>query len=162
MTLRLIPALHKATHEVGLFLDRQRASLPVSQAESHVLSWLVDQGGSGGLADLHRSFGHKRSTLTGIVDRLEERGLIERRAHPEDRRAFLLALTPAGRKLGSAARRALAGLERGALSLGEPKLAACLAVLEALITGARGAGPGRPAGSRSPGRRRPSGRRSGP
>jgi DNA-binding MarR family transcriptional regulator len=39
------------------------------------------------------------STLTGIADRLEERGLIQRRLDPSDRRVKLLALTDAGRDL---------------------------------------------------------------
>jgi DNA-binding MarR family transcriptional regulator len=39
------------------------------------------------------------STLTGIADRLEERGLIQRQIDPTDRRVKLLALTAAGRDL---------------------------------------------------------------
>ncbi len=35
--------------------------------------------------------------VTLIVDDLEERGLVERRPHPEDRRAKLVSLTSAGR-----------------------------------------------------------------
>jgi DNA-binding MarR family transcriptional regulator len=39
------------------------------------------------------------SSITGLVDRLEARGLVERRAHPRDRRVKGLALTPAGAQL---------------------------------------------------------------
>jgi DNA-binding MarR family transcriptional regulator len=39
------------------------------------------------------------SNVTGIVDRLEARGLIERRTVATDRRVKQLALTPAGRRL---------------------------------------------------------------
>jgi len=39
------------------------------------------------------------SNVTGIVDRLEARGLIRRRASTEDRRAKRLALTPRGERL---------------------------------------------------------------
>jgi DNA-binding MarR family transcriptional regulator len=39
------------------------------------------------------------SNVTGIVDRLEARGLIERRHLATDRRVKQLALTPAGRRL---------------------------------------------------------------
>jgi DNA-binding MarR family transcriptional regulator len=39
------------------------------------------------------------SNVTGIVDRLEARGLIERRLLTKDRRVKHLALTPAGRRL---------------------------------------------------------------
>lgn len=36
------------------------------------------------------------ATITGIVDRLVEQGLVERWRHPEDRRKVLVRLTPAG------------------------------------------------------------------
>ena len=39
------------------------------------------------------------SNITGIVDRLEERGLVERGAAEGDRRVKLVALTAEGRKL---------------------------------------------------------------
>lgn len=59
------------------------------------------------------------STLTGILRRLTERGLVERRADPDDARRALLRLTSRGRALDalrngtveSAARRALARLD---------------------------------------------------
>lgn len=50
------------------------------------------------------------SNITGIVDRLSERGLVERRAAEGDRRIKLVALTEAGRELKAelARRRAIA------------------------------------------------------
>lgn len=39
------------------------------------------------------------STLTGIVDRLEARGLVERQSQRGDRRAKMLVLTPEGRAI---------------------------------------------------------------
>ena len=39
------------------------------------------------------------SNVTLLVDRLEQRGLIERRPDPADRRVKQIAVTPAGRKL---------------------------------------------------------------
>jgi DNA-binding MarR family transcriptional regulator len=39
------------------------------------------------------------SRMVGLIDDLEERGLVERRANPDDRRARSLHVTPAGRKL---------------------------------------------------------------
>jgi DNA-binding MarR family transcriptional regulator len=39
------------------------------------------------------------SNLTGIVDRLEARGLVMRRSHPTDRRVKELVLTDAGERL---------------------------------------------------------------
>ena len=37
--------------------------------------------------------------MTGLVDRLEQRGLIERQSNPKDRRVKLIALTKAGETL---------------------------------------------------------------
>jgi DNA-binding MarR family transcriptional regulator len=48
------------------------------------------------------------SNVTGIVDRLEDRGLVERRVHPEDRRVKLLVLTPQGAALRERMRARLA------------------------------------------------------
>lgn len=40
-----------------------------------------------------------KGTLTGIVDRLEKKGLVQRVVPPENRRCFIIVLTPAGEKL---------------------------------------------------------------
>ena len=39
------------------------------------------------------------SNATGLIDRMEERGFIERTRVPEDRRIVLVRLTPAGARL---------------------------------------------------------------
>lgn len=40
-----------------------------------------------------------RTTMGGIVDRLEKEGLVERRHHPGDRRAYQVCLTSRGKRL---------------------------------------------------------------
>jgi DNA-binding MarR family transcriptional regulator len=40
-----------------------------------------------------------KGNVCGLIGRLEERGLVERRTDPEDRRSNMLFLTPAGREL---------------------------------------------------------------
>jgi DNA-binding MarR family transcriptional regulator len=40
-----------------------------------------------------------RTTMGGIIDRLEKEGLVERRNHPEDRRAYQVFLTVKGKSL---------------------------------------------------------------
>ena len=40
-----------------------------------------------------------RTTLSGLIDRLQKLGMVERCRHPGDRRGWLVRLTPAGRAL---------------------------------------------------------------
>lgn len=58
----------------------------------------VLQDGPHGMAALSSVVRLERSSLTGLVDRAEQRGLVERRPDPADRRAVKVALTPAGRR----------------------------------------------------------------
>ncbi len=48
---------------------------------------------------LAEKVGVKRATMTGLLDGLEGKGLIERVAHPEDRRKLGIRLTKKGRQL---------------------------------------------------------------
>lgn len=48
------------------------------------------------MRDLAEAMACDPSTITGVVDRLEQQGYVERQTSAEDRRIKLLALTPAG------------------------------------------------------------------
>ncbi|HIJ89129.1 MAG TPA: MarR family transcriptional regulator [Desulfuromonadales bacterium] len=58
-----------------------------------------------------------RSTVGGLIDRLERNGLLERRQHPQDRRAYKIHLTELGKNmektLSACAERALARFTAG-------------------------------------------------
>jgi DNA-binding MarR family transcriptional regulator len=54
-------------------------------------------------AQLARAFGMRSSSVTGLADRLESKGLIARRPHPTDRRTVMLHATRRGRQLVSRA-----------------------------------------------------------
>lgn len=66
--------------------------------------------------ELARMLGLSRANATGLVDRLEARGIVERRHSTEDRRVVLVSLTRKGRrtaaKLNDARRRGLARMMR--------------------------------------------------
>ena len=56
----------------------------------------LEEGDGRAMGSLANSFHCDASTMTWLVDRLEERGLVERRMLPSDRRVKAVALTPLG------------------------------------------------------------------
>jgi DNA-binding MarR family transcriptional regulator len=83
----------------------------LTQAEAHVLAQL-ERRGPMAIAALHQEFGHKRSTLTNILDRLENRKLVRRELNRDDRRSFIVSLTPQGRRTARRVTEVLDALER--------------------------------------------------
>lgn len=84
---------------MALLIARRLADLGVGQAEAHVLAYLAREQRCS-INTLHAHFGHKRSTLTSILDRLEQRGWVWREPHPTSRRSVLVSLTDEGRYVG--------------------------------------------------------------
>jgi len=56
---------------------------------------LLTAGGPTSVKSLVADLGLPRSTMTAIVDRLQERELVTRHPNPQDRRSVVLAATPA-------------------------------------------------------------------
>jgi DNA-binding MarR family transcriptional regulator len=136
--------LHRATHAVALALAFD-PELDVSQAEAHILAHLHESGPAR-ISELHERFGHRRSTLTSVLDRLELRALVTRENDPRDRRAFVITLTKRGRSVASAVHRTLLAIERTAL--GELSEAKRNTVRDALDALAEAAAAMKPATSR--------------
>jgi DNA-binding MarR family transcriptional regulator len=135
--LTFIPQLHRATHAVALALASD-PELDVSQAEAHVLAHLHESGPAR-ISELHERFGHRRSTLTSVLDRLERRALVTRKKDPADRRSFVVNLTKKGRPVAAAVHRALLEIERAALAgLSEAKRAQVTDALDAFASSAGG------------------------
>lgn len=128
----LIPAIERATHAVGLWVERAFGEPRLTQAEAHALAYLAAHPDAT-INDLHRSFGHKRSTLTSLLDRLEARGWLRRAPHPTSRRLVRLGLTGDGWVVGERVSAALHALEtRVAERAGAADIAATLRLLAAL------------------------------
>jgi DNA-binding MarR family transcriptional regulator len=89
------------------FFFTQRADLPtvasefdLSPAQCHVLH-LIEPGRPLPMGRLAEALACDASNVTGLVDRLESRGFVCRKASAEDRRIKVLELTPAGEHLRS-------------------------------------------------------------
>jgi DNA-binding MarR family transcriptional regulator len=67
-------------------------------------------------AALAREIGADKTRIIEDLDDLQDRGLIERRPDPGDRRAHLLSLTPAGRRIRDLAQAAVQGGEERLLA----------------------------------------------
>ena len=85
----------------AVYLDSQKISrqFGLTGQQSQVLRLLLN-GGSMSSADLSRLMYVTPSNMTGIIDRLERKGLVERIRKEGDRRVALINLTEAGKKLG--------------------------------------------------------------
>jgi DNA-binding MarR family transcriptional regulator len=70
-----------------------------------------------------------RTTMVALLDDLQEKGYVERRRHPRDRRAFLVQPTESGRAVKDAAVRILDDQQRRFLAPLTPAEKAQLAVL---------------------------------
>jgi MarR family transcriptional regulator, organic hydroperoxide resistance regulator len=83
----------------------QRANLPplaaelqLSPAQCHLLH-LIEPGRPVPMGRIAETLACDASNVTGLVDRLESRGLVRRRPSASDRRVKVLDLTPTGSRL---------------------------------------------------------------
>jgi len=83
------------------YLDSQKMSkeFGLTGPQSLVLRLLI-KSGSLSSADLSRQMYVTPSNITGIIDRLEKKGLVERIRKQGDRRVVLITPTESGRELG--------------------------------------------------------------
>jgi DNA-binding MarR family transcriptional regulator len=95
----------EAWHLLVQFFFTQRANLPtlaaelqLSPAQCHVLN-LIEPGRPIPMGRLAATLACDASNVTGLVDRLESRGLVRRRPSAGDRRVKVLDLTDTGSRL---------------------------------------------------------------
>ena len=128
----MVLALQRATHHTLHALSAALADLNLSAAEINALANL-GEGGTLNVRQLSERTGTRASTLTGLLDRLESRGYLARRARPGRPPLVPAAADQAGPGGVRPVLAAIADLERDALSrLDATQLAGYHAVVAAL------------------------------
>lgn len=96
----ILTSLRRIIRAVSLYsrqlLIRHDLTAPQLTCLRHLL-----RHGSRSAGELAAGISLSQPTVTGILDRLERKGLVERRRSAEDRRRVVVALTPAGRELAT-------------------------------------------------------------
>ena len=92
------PMLGHCAHLTRERMDARMSRFGMTPAQTHVLLHLHQSGGQLPQRELLDSLKVKPSTVNGILDRMEEKGLVERTVSGTDARQRLVALTLAGRK----------------------------------------------------------------
>ena len=108
--LPLIAEWQRVTHRLLAELDRELAALRLSAAETNALACFAGRPART-VRELVAATGQRPSTLTGVLDRLERRGLVERRPNPADRRSIAIHLTAEGHTVADAVAAAFGAVE---------------------------------------------------
>ncbi len=78
--------------------NRLRREFATTLPRFDLLAQLEREPGGLTMGELSQRLMVTGGNVTGITDQLEAEGLVRREAHPSDRRAFSVQLTPAGRR----------------------------------------------------------------
>jgi MarR family transcriptional regulator, lower aerobic nicotinate degradation pathway regulator len=93
----LVDGLFQLSFLLQARLSRIAAEHDLSVVQVRLLGILRDR--EPGMLELARHLELEKSSLSGLVDRAEQRGLVERIPSPQDRRATTIRVTAQGRKL---------------------------------------------------------------
>jgi DNA-binding MarR family transcriptional regulator len=109
---RLFFLIDRASHALRQRAERACAEqLDTTSAQLGALFHLVKHDGCRA-KDLASALGINQGAITGLVDRMEQAGLVRRRTHQDDGRAWRLHATAAGKQVVENARPLLAWLQR--------------------------------------------------
>jgi DNA-binding MarR family transcriptional regulator len=87
-----------ASHIESIMQSRIMNAFGISLARFDLMSQLERVGGGLTMSEVSRRMMVSNGATTSLVDKLVEDGLVQREAHPEDRRTTLLHLTDQGRE----------------------------------------------------------------
>lgn len=118
-TLQFLQGVWELVHALDVRSKRMAQTLGVTGPQRLVIR-IVGQKPSQTASEISQVLGKHPSTLTGVLARLEERGLLEREVDAEDRRRARFTLTAAGKKIDKERRGTVEAATRRALSRLEP------------------------------------------
>ncbi|MDP4505759.1 MarR family transcriptional regulator [Nonomuraea sp. NBC_00507] len=95
-----VAALVRSTFLVNAVYADSAREYGLTQQQGQLLCVLMAQ--PYGMSELGAMLGLAKSSLTGMVDRSERNGLVQRKPDPQDSRAVRVALTKQGAKLADA------------------------------------------------------------
>lgn len=124
--------LQRTVHALIRGLEAELADQELSASETNLIACLTETEPRR-MKDLIEDTAQRPSTVTGVVDRLERRRLVERDVDPRDRRSFQVRLTPAGLATRGRVASAYAAIARRCVDeLGTAREPSFTEVLEAL------------------------------
>lgn len=109
--LQVLSPLHRANRQIAIYLEKLIDDLGLTAPEAHLLSYIQNYGPCP-VGELVTVLGHKKSTMTNMLDRMEAYSYLTREVNPQDRRSFLIATTREGARVGSATRERVMQAER--------------------------------------------------
>ncbi len=90
--------LGKVNRKIYRQCEGELAPFNITPAQFYALGVIFDDDGIK-FKDLALQLDLDRSSLTGILDRMENKGFVERRADPSDRRSILIFLTDKSKEM---------------------------------------------------------------
>ena len=97
LDLEVVTALSELSARFFADYDEASGTHGLSGAQARLLALVITEPRP--MSKLAYVLRCEPSTVTGLVDRLEKNGLVDRHADPQDRRVKLIAPTEAGREL---------------------------------------------------------------
>ena len=97
-TERIIADFRVTIGAMKCAMSERLVRLGISMAQLHII-YTLQRNGVMTMSRLAEVLGVSLSNATGLIDRMEERGFIERTRVPEDRRIVLVRVTEAGTRM---------------------------------------------------------------
>src|SRR3954466_5917078 len=131
-TLQFMRRLWELVHALAVRSKRMGRTLGVTGPQRLVIR-VVGQAPGATASEISDTLGLHPSTLTGVLARLENQGLLQRRVDAADRRRARFRLTPAGRRIDRERKGTVEAAVRRAIGRADPQMIASAEAVIALL-----------------------------